>query len=68
MMPNIGWIFYIVLMSPNGSGYITVKKYDSLDTCESFLHTSYKRVRKEYPLKEYERIVGGGCKPERKEI
>lgn len=62
MTPNLVWIFYVVLMSPNGSGDVTVGKFSSAADCEHFLHTSYTRVKKEYPLKEHERIVGAGCK------
>lgn len=56
------FMMYVVVLTMNGSQNVEVARFETFEQCSHFLNTSYHRIKKEYPLKENERITGAGCR------
>lgn len=57
------WIYYIVIMTLNGSQNIEIARFDSIDKCETYMRTNHKRLKGEYFQEAKQRMTGSGCRP-----
>lgn len=58
-------IYYIVVLTLQGSSNIELKQFPNFESCEKFMRANHKSLIKEYYKPGEQRMTGSGCRIKR---